>query len=133
MGNQNLDEAAVIRHMRKHLEGFFPKACSNCGRRFTTLRDYIRRTQHSGPAMPYDADFGDWEPEQPLGAFLYSNCPCGNTLVLSSKGMPLPLLWSIMAWARQEIKRRNMTPQEHLTYLRDEMCKQVLSEPSQSE
>ena len=124
-----MDEAKVIHHMRKHLECFFPKVCSNCGRRFATLREYIIKTQHAGPAMPYDADLGDWKPEKPLGAFLYSNCPCGNTLALSSNGMPLPLLWSIMAWAEPETKKRGMTPKELLSHLRDEMCKQGLAEP----
>ena len=128
-----MNEAEVIRQMREHVEGLFPKYCSNCGRRFDTLRKYLLATTHLGSAMPYDADLGDWKPENPLGAFLYSNCPCGNTLALSSKGMPLPLLWSIMAWAKRETKKQKMTPQELLTHLRDEMCKQVLSEQNQKE
>jgi len=124
-----LDEAKVIRHLLEHLEGFFPKVCPNCGNHFAILKEYLLQTENLGSAMPYDADLGDWRPIEPLGTFAYSNCPCGNTLALSSKGMPLPLLWSIMEWAKHETKKRGITPQELSNYLRDEIGKQVLSEP----
>jgi hypothetical protein len=61
----------------------------------------------------------------------YANCPCGTTLALSSQGMPLPQLWMLLAWARLETKRRGLSPQELLNYLRDEICKQVLAAPGQ--
>ena len=57
-----MQEDDVIRIMREHLEGLFPKARGNCGRRFETLREYLMVTEHRGSAMPYDADLGDWEP-----------------------------------------------------------------------
>jgi len=83
--------------------------------------------------MPYDADLGDWQPLKPLGTMTFANCPCKNTLVLSSEGMPLVQLWSLLRWARAETQRRGMTPQQLLNYLRDEICKQVLAEPDQEE
>ena len=125
-----MTETKVIRLMREHLEGQFPKVCPKCNRRFATLRDYLQITEHVGPAMPYDVDLGNWNPLEPLGTFTYANCPCGSTLSLSSEGMPLLRLWSLLNWARSETKRRGMTPQELLTYLREEICKQVLAPPA---
>lgn len=124
-----MKEDDVIRMMREHLEGLFPKSCGNCGRRFATLREYLLVTEHKGSAMPYDADFGDWKPLKPLGTFTYASCPCGNPVALSSRGMPLSQLWPLLAWAKLETKKRGMSPQELLNYLRDEICKQVLAEP----
>jgi hypothetical protein len=128
-----MNEAEVIRQMREHLEGLFPKDCMSCGKRFDTLRDYLKRTTHYGPTMPYDAMAGNWRPAKPIGMVTLANCPCGNTLSLSSKGMPLEQLWILMAWARKETKKRCMSPQELLNYLRDEICQQVLSVPNHSE
>ena len=81
--------------------------------------------------MRYDADASDWNPLQPIGTMTFANCRCGSTLVLSSKGMPPLQLWSLLNWARVETRRRGITPQELLNYLRDEICKQVLAEPEQ--
>ena len=126
-----MNEAEVIRQMREHLEGLFPKYCSNCGRRFDTLRKYLLATTHLGSAMPYDAILGNWRPLIPIGMVTLANCPCGNTLSLTSKGMPLRHFWALMAWAKSETKRRGMTPQELLNYLRDQICMQILSEPDE--
>jgi len=124
-----MTEAEVLRIMRRHLEGQFPKICPACERHFANLHEYLLITEHLGPAMPYDADMGNWMPLEPVGTATYANCPCGTTLVLSSHGMPLLILWRLLNWARIETQRRKMTPQELLNYLRDEICKQVLSEP----
>ncbi len=128
-----MTEAEVIRIMREHLEGQFPKTCPNCHRRFATLREYLLTTRHLGPAMPYDADMGHWSPLHPVGTVTFANCPCGNTLALSSTGMPLARLWLLLRWARRETQRRGQTPQELLNYLRDEICRQVLAAPSQED
>lgn len=125
-----MTEADVIRAMREHLEGLFPKDCPNCNRRFATLREYLLVTKHLGPPMPYDAEFGDWNPLRPVGTVTLANCPCGTTLTLSSEGMPLVQLWRLLNWARIETKRRGLSPRELLGYLRDEICKQVLAEPA---
>jgi len=114
--------------MREHLEGQFPKVCPNCKTRFTTLREYLLITTHLGPAMAYDADMGDWKPRNPVGTVAYSNCRCGSTLALTSNGMPLRQLWALLNWARIETRKRGMTPQELLNYLREEISTQVLAE-----
>jgi hypothetical protein len=128
-----MTETEVIRIMREHLEGQFPKTCASCGRRFATLREYLLVTEHRGSAMPYDADEGDWQPLEPLGTATYANCPCGNTLVLSSDGMPLFKLWLLLHWAMVETRRRRLSPQELLNYLREKICAQVFSEPDQGD
>ena len=128
-----MTEAEVIRAMREHLEGLFPKVCPTCKRRFATLREYLLLTKHLGSAIPYDADAGDWKPLEPMGTVTCANCPCGNTLALTSTGMPLRRLWALLNWARIETKKRRLTPQELLNYLRDEICKQVLNAPDQKD
>ena len=119
--------------MRAHLEGLFPKVCNNCKRRFATLRDYLLTTKHAGRPIQFDAEMGDWRPLQPIGTITFANCPCGSTLALTSAGMPLVRLWSLLKWAKGETRKRRMTPVELLTYLRDEICKQVLNPPSQED
>ena len=124
-----MSEAEVIRAMRAHLEGLFPKVCNNCQRKYGTLHEYLRHTRHLGPAIPYDAEVGDWNPLKPLGTLTYALCPCGTTLALSSEGLPLFQLWRLLNWARTETKRRGLTPTELLGYLREEICKEVLQGP----
>jgi len=128
-----MNEAEVIKIMREHLEGLFPKNCGNCQRRFVTLKEYLLNTERVGSAMPYDADAGDWNPLRPMGTVAFANCRCGSTIGLSSKGMPLAQLWSLLNWAKTETQRRGMTPQELLNYLRDEIRKQVLAAPDQGD
>lgn len=123
-----MTEADVIQAMREHLEGLFPKTCPNCQRVYGTLREYLQITTHRGQPMPYDAQAGDWQPLRPVGTMTFANCPCGSTLALSSQGMPLPQLWRLLKWAKSETGRRGMNPQELLSYLRDEICKQVLAD-----
>ena len=79
--------------------------------------------------MSYDAEIGNWTPLKPLGAFTHSNCTCGSTLALSSEGMPLLRLWSILNWTRIETRKRGQTTQELLIYLREVICNQVLADP----
>jgi len=124
-----MTEADVIRAMREHLEGLFPKTCPNCHHTYATFREYLQLTTHQGEPVPYDALNGDWQPTQPVGTVTLANCPCGSTLALSSQGMPLIQLWRLLNWARIETRRREMSPQQLLCYLRDEICKQVLAEP----
>jgi hypothetical protein len=121
-----MTESEVIRAMRDHLEGLFPKECPNCRRAFATLREYLQVTTHQGPPIPYDAEMDDWQPWRPIGTMTLANCSCGSTLALSSTGMPLLRLWRLLNWARIETKRRNMTPRELLNHLRNEICRQVL-------
>ena len=124
-----MTEAEVIQAMREHLEGLFPKECPACKRRYTNLREYLQMTQHLGPAIPYDVEIGHWRPMRPLGTVTYANCPCGNTLALTSEGMPLSQLWRLLNWARRDTARRGVTPIELLNYLREEICRRVLASP----
>ena len=128
-----MTEAEVVRIMREHLEGLFPKVCAACKRRYTTLQEYLLNTDQVGPAIPYDVEMGEWSPLHPLGTATFANCRCGNTLALTSDGMPLIQLWSLLNWARHETKRRGLTPQELLNHLRDEITKQVLAAPDLGE
>ena len=123
-----MTEADVIQAMREHLESQFPKTCPNCQRLFTNFREYLQLTTHQGLPIPYDAQGGNWQPLKPVGTVTLSNCPCGSTLALTSHGMPLPRLWRLLNWARIETQRRGMSPQALLTYLRDQITKQVLDE-----
>jgi hypothetical protein len=115
--------------MREHLEGLFPRTCSNCGRNFATLREFLQVTTHQGQPISYDAQAGNWQPQKPTGTMTFVNCSCGTTLALSSEGMPLPQLWRLLNWAKIETNRRGISSQALLSYLRDEICKQVLAGP----
>jgi hypothetical protein len=123
-----MTEAEVIRIMRQHLEGQFPKTCPNCETVYPTLKNYLQNTNILGSAISYDAEFRNWKPTQPLGTLTYANCRCGGTMSLSSEGLPLWRLWRLLNWARIETKKREMAPNDLLNYLRDEICKQVLGE-----
>jgi hypothetical protein len=81
--------------------------------------------------MSYDVELGNWKPAQPLGTAAYVNCPCGNTLALTSEGMSLSRLWQLMNWAKIETARRGLTLEQLLNYLREEIRKQVLGAPDQ--
>jgi hypothetical protein len=124
-----MTEAEVIRTMREHLEGLFPKVCPKCNRCFATLREYILLTHRLGPMMSWDAELGDWNTVQPIGTLAFANCPCGSTLALSTEGMPLPRRLVLLGWIRGETQRRGVSPQQLLEHLRDETRKQVLAEP----
>ncbi len=62
-----MTETEVISIMREYLEGLFPKVCRNCHRRYATLRDFLLKTGHVGPAIPYDVELGNWKPLKPIG------------------------------------------------------------------
>jgi hypothetical protein len=125
-----LTEAEVIRVVREHLEGQFPKSCSVCKRSYGSFREFLLTTKTVGSTMSHDAELNDWNPVVPLGTAMYVNCPCGNTLCLSSRGMPVLRLWTLMNWARAETQKRGQTLEELLNYLRDEIRKQVVGEPN---
>ena len=112
--------------VRRHFESQFPKACSACGRRFATLREYILTTTRVGQATSYDAELGDWHTQQPIGTLAFANCPCGTTLVLSTEGIPLAQRQALLAWVREETERQHITPSELLERLRDDLRREVL-------
>ena len=119
----------IIRMMRKHFEGLFPRVCPNCGRRYETLREYILNTKRIGATISYDAEMGDWETTQPIGGLALANCTCGSTMALSTDGMPLSQIHLMLKWVRTETERRGLSPKELIGYVRDEVRKQVLADP----
>jgi hypothetical protein len=123
-----MTEAEVIQIVREHMEGFFPKVCPSCEGSFATLREFMLITQPLEPVISYDAELGDWSPSRPIGTLALANCPCGSTLALSSKGLPLPKLWQFLDWVRTEMERRGLSQEELLRYLRDAVRKQVLAD-----
>ena len=60
-----------------------------------------------------------------------ANCHCGTTLALSTKGMPLSQTQQILEWIRTETVRRGVDPTKLFDYVRDEIRRQVLAEPTQ--
>jgi hypothetical protein len=128
-----MTEAEVVKTLRGHFEGLFPKVCPNCNRCFTTLREYILITKRLGQSMSYDAELGYWHTLHPIGSVAQANCPCGSTLALGTEGMPLPRRLLLLNWVRIETQRQGLSPRELLDYLRDEIRKQVLAESGQGD
>ena len=122
---------SAIRLTREHIESQFPKLCGKCGRRFTSLAEYLRQTTHVGEPMSFDVQMGDWRPQKPVGILSLANCPCGSTMALGSQGMKLLTLWRLMHWARGETKRRDVTMEQLLAWVRDQIDGQVLAEAQQ--
>ncbi len=123
-----MTDPGIVRLVRDHFEGLFPKVCPTCGRRFATLRDYVVATERLHPAISYDAELGDWAPARPIGTVAQANCPCGNTLALSTDGMPLPHVHQALHWIRTETEQRRVAPEVVITWMRDEIRAQVLGE-----
>jgi UDP-N-acetylmuramyl tripeptide synthase len=125
----NISDDEIIRMIREHFEGLFPRVCPNCGRRYATLREYILDTKRIGATISYDAEMGDWETTQPIGAFALANCTCGSTIALSTEGIPLSQIHLLLKWVRTETERRGLSPRKLIDYVRDEVRKQVLADP----
>jgi hypothetical protein len=121
-------EAEAKLMMIEHLQGLFPKTCPKCQRKFATLRDYFLNTTPVGEAVSIDLEADDLRPLRPLGSGAVSRCQCGANMVISSDGMPLFRLWSLLLWAKYETMRRNMTAKELMQALRTEIRKQVIDE-----
>ena len=128
-----MTEAEVVKILREHFEGLFPKVCPNCNRCFATLREYILITKPLGPSMSYDAELDKWNTLQPIGSVALANCPCGSTLAVGTEGMPLPQRLLLLNWVRIETERRGLSAQELLDYLRDEIRRQVMAESDQED
>jgi hypothetical protein len=123
-----MTDEEIIRMLREHFEGIFPKTCNTCFQNFPTLREYILNTERLEGPISYDADIGDWDTDHPLGGVVFANCHCGTTLALTTEGMPLSTFRFVLNWIRVESKRRGMTPSELLEYVRDEVRKRVLAD-----
>ncbi len=116
----------VFRIMHAHFEGLFPKVCPTCGRRFATLKEYILTTRRMGDTISYDAEMRDWEPKEPLGSVALANCPCGTTLALTTKGLPLEKSHGVLRWIKTETEQRGVSPRELTALVRDEVRRRAL-------
>jgi len=121
-----VSEAEIIQIARGHLESLFPKECPNCGRRYATLKEYIRDTTRIGATRSYDAETGDWNTKDPIGMVAAANCACGNTLTLTSEGMPLELELQVLKWLRAEGERRGLNASQLLDLMRDKLRDQLV-------
>jgi len=115
----------VVRIVRSYIEGLFPKVCPKCGRRFDTLREYLRSTTHLGSPNLFEAP-GDEMSANPLGPIAHATCLCGNTLTIGSEGMPKAQLVELLKWAKAESNRRSIGMNEVLRQLRDRIDEEVL-------
>ena len=123
-----MTEDQVINIIRTNVEQQFPKNCNTCGRRFSSLKEYLQNTVHVGNPHSYDAEIENWRPHNPLGTFSFSNCKCGNTLVLGSSRMSAVTMWRLLWWARKEKSQRKISVNELLNDLRIKIDNQALSE-----
>ena len=114
-----MNDDDVLRVVREHFSGLFPKTCPTCGRTFSTLRDYVRETRPIGATISYDAVAGDWAPARPIGTLVLANCPCGTTMALTTEQMPLAMRHQLLAWIRTESERLGVAPEQVLGALRD--------------
>ncbi len=126
-----MTETEVVQILRKHMEGLFPMTCTRCKHSFATLREFMLITHRLEPVMSYDAEMGNWSPPHPFGTIAMANCPCGTTLLVSTRGLSLSKQWQFLEWVKIEMERRRLSQAELLGYLRDEIRKQVLAEPGQ--
>ena len=126
LGAAAMIKEEVIWTLQEYFESLFPKACPNCKRCFSTLREYIQATARIVPAVSYDADRGDWETRQPVGSAVLAICPCGTTIALTTEGMALFLRMKILRWLKTETGKRGLRPSDLLEHLRDEVRKRVL-------
>ena len=120
-----MTEDDAVRIVRSYIEGLFPKICPKCGRRFGSLREYLRSTTHLGsPHLPEAA--GDETSANPLGPITHAVCLCGHTLTIASEGIPKAQLVELINWARADSHRRSISMTELLRQLRDRIDGEVL-------
>ena len=125
---KSMTEYQVINIIRTNVEQQFPKNCNACGRRFNSLKEYLQNTVHVGNPHSYDAEVQNWRPQKPLGTLSFSDCQCGNTLVLGSSRMSVVTMWRLLWWARGETSRRKVSVNELLNDLRIKIDNRVLNE-----
>ena len=121
-------EDQFVKIILTHVKQQFPKTCNACGRRFSSLKEYLQNTVHVGKPHCYDAEMEDWQPHSPLGTFSFSNCKCGSTMVVGTSGMGVVTAWRLLWWIRGEKFRRKISVNELLNDLRIKVDNQILNE-----
>jgi len=124
--NTFVTEDEIIGMMRSYFETLFPKECSSCGKTYSNFREYLRATTPVGDAISYDAEFGDMEPDQPIGLLAYANCDCGNTMALTTRNRKLADVHFALKWIRSESERRGLGVQELINLFRRKMRQQEM-------
>lgn len=119
----NTDE--VVRVIIDFLSKQFPIECKCCNKQYNSYKEFISNTTPVGKPVSYDAQKGDWQPENPLGALSMHNCSCGSTMSLSSHGIDRDTLWQLLDWAKSESEERNIELSELLAELRTIVHKKV--------
>jgi hypothetical protein len=122
-----MNEDDVVRIVRSYIEGLFPKICPTCGRRYGSLREYLKSTSHLGTPMLYETIAGKALAE-PMGPIAFANCACGTTLTIGSRGIPRAQMAELMEWARSESSKRSIGVQELLGHLRERIDAAVLGD-----
>lgn len=128
----SLTEGQVIEIVRTNVESQFPKDCSACGYRYSSLKEYLEKTAHIGKPRSYDAELLSWRPQKPLGTFSFAKCECGNTMSICSSSMKVVTMWRLLCWAKKETSLRGVSVPDVLDDLRQKIDNQVLTEGAPS-
>ncbi|MEL6346123.1 MAG: hypothetical protein AAFV53_23640 [Myxococcota bacterium] len=115
--------------IRRLAERTHPRQCPCCHRVFPNLRAYLTQTSPLGVPISYDAELGDWQPSEPIGTIILSNCRCGTTLSISTEGMALDEYHRLMRWARTAAKRRHCSMSALLDQVREQIVLDVIGHP----
>jgi len=122
-----MNKAKANKLTRKYIESQFPRTCSNCGRTFQTLFDYLIKTRHLGDPIAYDEDALKVDGQNLTGVVSYANCVCGSTLTITSQAMDFLTYWRLMFWAKMESRKHKITISKLLRQVRKDIDDQVLS------
>ena len=128
-----MDKKEAVKLALEFSSRLFPRKCGCCGKHYDSLKEYLSSTTKIDRPISYDAEDGDFRPTDPLGTFSMHNCSCGSTLVISTMGMDLDLLWRYMDWVKAEAKKQNVSMRVILENLRIEVHKAVFHENPENE
>lgn len=118
-------EEEVVQILMAYCRGLFPRQCTTCQREFPTVRDYVTVTHPLGPYISYDVQTARQVPA--IGTLALSNCPCGNTLSLSTDGLPIDVRTRMLEWTRAESQRRGISAGDVLADLRMRLRREILA------
>lgn len=124
-----MTEAEVLQIMADYYASLFPKVCPRCARSFATLQEYVELTTPAGRYISYDIDAGSWTPE--MGTFALANCPCGDTLAMTTDALPHPTRVRLLEWVKVEAKHRAIEPLLLMDYLRVELRRRLVTNRAQ--
>ena len=123
-----MNEHQAVETLRRYIEGLFPKTCPNCNRVFSSLKEYLQVTTHTGVPMSYHVEDGDDRVHE-LGTFSFANCPCGTTIAITSEHLEPAVMMDLGTWAASEAARRGIDMPQLLGALREQIDSQVLAAP----